>query len=134
MKLDELIDLLGAISPILAAVISFFTAKYTSRKEIRKLELEWKRKDAISKNRDFLEMVAAVSRYSQSGWSSHQREAMEKISIIQAQHNDPLLRSLWQSVNSGNIADSLTYLQSIIESGTLAQPAPQKRWHKKRKQ
>lgn len=118
-----LTSLLAAISPILAAAIAFFTAKHTTRKELRKLKSQWNREDAVWEKESFTEMVAAVSRYAQSGWSKHQREAMEKISVVQTQKNDPRIADLLLAVSSGNRTDALDYLQKLIALDTNTKPA-----------
>ena len=118
-----LTSLLAAISPILAATVAFFTAKHTTRKEFRKLESQWNREDTVWEKESFAKMVAAVSRYTQSGWSRHQREAMEKISVVQTQKNDPRIADLLLAVSSGNRTDALDYLQKLIALDTNTKPA-----------
>ena len=126
-----LTSLLAAISPILAATIAFFTAKHTTRKEFRKLESQWNREDTVWEKESFAEMVAAVSRYTQSGWSRHQREAMEKISVVQTQKNDPRIADLLLAVSSRNRTDALDYLQKLTAFDTNTKTVLLKRTHKK---
>ena len=133
MELKEIINLLGAISPILAAAIAFFTAKHTARKEIRKLELQWKREDTVSENRDFSEMVAAVSRYAQSGWSKHQREAIEKISVVLTKKHNPSLATLLNFVAAGNTDGVLSLLQDLARTDSTTHTAQQLKPRRQRK-
>ena len=114
---DEITDFLAAVSPILAALVAFVTAKFTARHEIRKQKMQWAREDNLSENRDFSDMVAAVSRYTQSGWSKHQREAMERISRVQAAAPAPSLNALWDAVAAGSIDDAQSCLQNILSNG-----------------
>lgn len=116
MGFDEFVDLLGAISSILAAVIAFFTAKFTTRKEFRKLELQWKREDNALERQALSDMCAAVSKYLQSGWSRHQREALGKISSAKALVSGDLLDSLaklHESVLSSDTGKILTALTEV---------------------
>lgn len=86
--------LITAGGAILSAVIAHLTARGTTRREIKKLKMQWKRDDDLAAQKTFSEMYAAVSKYIQSGWSRHQRDAMEKVSELRANEQGELLNAL----------------------------------------
>ena len=98
--------IITASGTVLSAVIAFFSARYTAKREIRKMKLQWTREDNLSDKKEFSEMTAAVSRYAQSGWSRHQREALECISVLQVSA-------------SGELLDELTTLSNLVASDSL---------------
>lgn len=133
MDINEIIDLLAAISPILSAVIAFITAKYTTQKEIRKQEMQWDREDDIAENRDFSAMTSAVSRFIQSGWSKHQREAIERITVVQTADSDPELDTLFDAVASGDTDNSANCLQNVVRVRNSQSKGRSRRPHKRRR-
>ena len=70
------------------------------------MKLQWDRDDLISGKKSFLEMTAAVSRYAQSGWQRHQREALECIAALQV-------------FASGDLLAELTTLSDLVSSDSL---------------
>lgn len=132
LDFDKTVELLSVISPILSAVIAFITARYTVRKEIQKQQMQWEREDHVSENRDFSEMVSAVSRFTQSGWSKHQREAMERITVVQASNPDLPLDELYSTVASGDAAEAATSLQEVLKARNNRPAEQAYKPHKKR--
>ncbi len=86
--------IISACGVILSAIIAFLSAKSVANKEIKKMKMQWSREDSLSDQQAFSEMLSAVSRYLQSDWSRHQREALEKISAIRGMKGGKQLEAL----------------------------------------
>lgn len=102
----------------LSAVIAFLTARFTSNREIKKMKMQWAHDKTSSQKQALSEMVSATSRYVQSGWSKHQREAMEKISafsICAAKDHFEALSSLYTAVASDEREDAAICLSAVIQ-------------------
>lgn len=100
MKTEIICALITAGGTVLAAIIAHFTARWTSKREVKKMKMQWDHDGDVARERAFSEMVAAVSKYIQSGWARHQREAVEKISAVQANECGELLDALDNLINS----------------------------------
>lgn len=111
--------IITACGTVLSAVIAFFSSRYVSRKEIRKMKMQWEHDDRTINQKAFSEMVSAVSRYAQSGWSRHQREAMEKISASMIGEGNSMsdeLSALYKSVSGGYAkSDIEMHLESVVK-------------------
>ena len=117
IKSQLICAIITASGTVLSAVIAFFSARYTAKREIRKMKLQWAHDDHLSDKKDFSEMTAAVSRYAQSGWSRHQREALECIAVVQVSASGDLLSeliTLSNLVSSGSLDDIHQQLMSVI--------------------
>ena len=117
IKTQVICAIITASGTVLAAVIAFFSARYTARREIKKLKLQWTREDNLTGKKEFAEMTAAVSRYLQSGWSRHQREALESVAILQVTaHGDLLteLSTLSDLIASDSLDDIPQQLRTVI--------------------
>lgn len=109
--------IITATGTVLSAVIAFLSARFTKKREIKKLKLQWSREDALSDKKEFAEMTIAVSRYAQSGWARHQREALESIMVLQASAHGKLLNELTVLaclVHSDSLDDIPQQLMTII--------------------
>ena len=108
--------LISASGTIIAAIIAWLSAKSAAKREIRKLKTEWARQDKLSDDQKFTEMTSAVSRYIQTGWPRHQREALEKISTVQStgRLSSDELQCLYEAVLSSDIDQCRTQLSVVI--------------------
>src|SRR5699024_2941080 len=48
---------------VLSSLISFFVARSTANREIRRMKLTWDREDAVTADKEFSSMSAAVAEY-----------------------------------------------------------------------
>ncbi len=101
MSTEILCSLIALAGAALSALVSFFVAKFSSEREIKKMKLEWEHQDVISSDEDFSDMAVAVSRFVQAQTSKTHTEAITAITKIRAKEY-------------GEIADSLDALYAAI--------------------
>ena len=109
--------LITAGGTILSALIATISAKHVTQRELKKLKLQWKHERDLSSADAFTEMVMAVSRYTQSGWPRHQREALERITAMQTNaHGETAsaLNALYGATASGSAAEINKCLATVI--------------------
>ena len=108
--------IISAGGAIASAVIAWVSAQFVAKREIRKMQLSWKREDDTLHQKLFADMSVAVSRYIQSGWSRHQREAAEAISLFQSTSPEmaPEIATLYDAVLDGQIERCKTSLVKVI--------------------
>jgi len=73
-----------------SAFVSWFVSRYTTTKELEKLQLTWSREDSVSYEDEFSEMVSAVSKYIHTLNSSDCADAIGKIGAIRAKTSGEL--------------------------------------------
>lgn len=111
--ISALIALLGSIITFISANLS---AKHTAKNEIKKLKLEWSREDRAAENQLFSDMSAAISKYIQSGWSRHQRDALSQIAILQTNCNEDyckVLEDLQKAVLANDVTKTVAALTAV---------------------
>lgn len=108
-----LITLLGSIITI---IFADWRAKRAAKNEFKKLKMEWAREDRTLENQLFSDMNGAVSKYIQSGWPRHQRDALEKIAAFQSYcHQDyyASLADLQSAVLANDTAKTIAALAAV---------------------
>ena len=111
-------ELVAGGGAVLAAIIAYLTARTTTKKELKKMKMQWERNDAQSIKADFEEVASSVSKYIQSGWPSHQRDALQKISKLQMAGSEEMfdaLESLRTSILYGPKGSIEQRLNAVIK-------------------
>ncbi|MBE6985949.1 MAG: hypothetical protein E7433_00795 [Ruminococcaceae bacterium] len=128
--------IISAFGTIAAAIIAWISAKFTAKREIHKLRLSWEREDNILRKKAFADMGAAVSRYIQSGWSRHQREALEAIAFVRSSDGETAseIENLYEAVLGGEIEQCKTALAEAALSHQQVTSQQHKHRRAKRKQ
>lgn len=103
IPIEIICAVIAFLGTVMSALIALLTAKHTSKKEFIKMQMQWQREDKLANDQAYADMLSAVSKYLQSGWSKHQRKALVKISTVQMYCSNAELDSLYSSVASGNI-------------------------------
>lgn len=119
MKTEVICALITAGGTMLAAVIAHLTALWTSKREVKKMKMQWDHDTEVAEKRAFSAMLAAVSKYIQSGWAKHQRDAIEKISAVQASERGEMfdaLDGLIKTVLSGDTEAIAEQLSAVMRS------------------
>ena len=114
-----LISLAGTVS---SALVAWLVAVRTSKNEIRKMKLAWTREDTVSSEKDFTEMVQAVTAYIQHPSNFNQAVAAEKVAVVRSKESGSLaslLDRLYKHIDDTASFDKDTLnrqLSKIIEN------------------
>ena len=63
MNTEIICTIVTAGGVVLSSLISFFVARSTANREIRRMKLTWDREDAVTADKEFSSMSAAVAEY-----------------------------------------------------------------------
>lgn len=118
MEIEVVCSLIAAGGVIVSAMFSWFVSHSTANKEIRKLQMTWKREDIISSDDEFADMSAEVAKYVQSASFTFQQSSMAKVAFIRSKELGELsdkLDSLYSAIKSGKPTESDDCLSAVLE-------------------
>ena len=90
MNTEIICTIVTAGGVVLSSLISFFVARSTANREIRRMKLTWDREDAVTADKEFSSMSAAVAEYGAYGSIELRRSAVKEIAALRAKENGPI--------------------------------------------
>ena len=87
-------SIVAAAGVAVSALVSWFAARYSAEKEIKKMKMSWSREDSLSSSEEFADMCGAVAAYARCLYKDNQIEAARQIAKVRAKESGELARQL----------------------------------------
>lgn len=113
MNIQIVSSVIATSGMAISALISWFIARSSAEKEIKKLKISWTREDALSSSEEFSDMCGAVAYFARAQQTNTEAEAARQVARVRPKESGVLakhLDTLYDAIKNENfdlIDDSL---------------------------